>query len=663
MGIINEHFEIPGKDFPPQEFMELKTQQGQINWLAQFLMSVNNVFDNVSGTVTTLEPDASAYVEIEFDDENNSATFDFYVPQGQTGAPGHLESLTATAQTLAAGESATATVVFDETTQSGAFTFGIPTTNPTDAQVTSAVNSWLTAHPEATTTVQDNSITNAKLVQNGGVLESVSNLEKYLALSLQDFTINGTWETGKYINATNGAVGTNVTCGAVGKMDISEYAGTEIIISYYNYHPAGFAFYDANNTYISGSSESSYAGMYVLVQDIVKVPENAKYIAMTTIYDYETHQDDYYIKCYSKSPLYSEFGPRLYSLQDALMNWYQGNKFPIAFMGDSTTDGWRTTDWTANVLGTDHTTGYLYTDILQSLLREECSNNTLRVYNAGFTGRDIAWALENFEAEFINNGVAYSDVKMIGISYGINDGISNLTTYKAFKSNLLALIKKCYKYGIQPFLVTTQATYENSTRSEGFSNIAANQIKKDVAEKLGLEIIDTDKYTSRFITWSKNKLLDIIPDTCHFADVGHAFEGGMYFWQMVPRTIYIDESNTRIYPYTHGISSDIQWADGNYGMLFANNDGSNKFKTQIRYTNTNQDDICLLKARVYLNKPMDIKAVFGTFNTQYLIIDGETVTPTADSQILANLDMGLHIIKIMSGASATNYLYGLIFTT
>lgn len=178
MGIINEHFTMPGADIPPQEFLTLKTQQGQINWLAQFLMSVNSVFDNVSGTVTTLEPDASAYVEIEFDDVNNSATFDFYVPQGQTGAPGHLESLTATAQTLAAGQSATATVVFDETTQSGAFTFGIPTTNPTDSQVTSAVDSWLDAHPEATTTVQDNSITNAKLVQSGGVLEEVEDIRE-----------------------------------------------------------------------------------------------------------------------------------------------------------------------------------------------------------------------------------------------------------------------------------------------------------------------------------------------------------------------------------------------------------------------------------------------------------------------------------------------------
>jgi len=34
---------------------------------------------------------------------------------------------------------------------------------PTDAQVTTAVNAWFVAHPEATTTVQDSSITEVKL--------------------------------------------------------------------------------------------------------------------------------------------------------------------------------------------------------------------------------------------------------------------------------------------------------------------------------------------------------------------------------------------------------------------------------------------------------------------------------------------------------------------
>lgn len=42
-------------------------------------------------------------------------------------------------------------------------TAGDPTSGPTDAQVSSAVNTWLTEHPEATTTVQDGSVSAQKL--------------------------------------------------------------------------------------------------------------------------------------------------------------------------------------------------------------------------------------------------------------------------------------------------------------------------------------------------------------------------------------------------------------------------------------------------------------------------------------------------------------------
>lgn len=38
------------------------------------------------------------------------------------------------------------------------------------------VDAWLNNHPEATTTVQDGSVTNAKLVQTGGVLSDVNEL-------------------------------------------------------------------------------------------------------------------------------------------------------------------------------------------------------------------------------------------------------------------------------------------------------------------------------------------------------------------------------------------------------------------------------------------------------------------------------------------------------
>jgi len=44
---------------------------------------------------------------------------------------------------------------------------------PTDTQVQNAVDNWLVDHPEATTTVQDDSITDAKLAQTGGILDRV----------------------------------------------------------------------------------------------------------------------------------------------------------------------------------------------------------------------------------------------------------------------------------------------------------------------------------------------------------------------------------------------------------------------------------------------------------------------------------------------------------
>ena len=55
---------------------------------------------------------------------------------------------------------------------------------PTDAQVDSAVSDWLDLHPEATTTVQDGSITNAKLVQTGGVLEQAGILSNIITTNM-----------------------------------------------------------------------------------------------------------------------------------------------------------------------------------------------------------------------------------------------------------------------------------------------------------------------------------------------------------------------------------------------------------------------------------------------------------------------------------------------
>lgn len=88
---------------------------------------------------------------------------------------------------------------------------------PTDAQVTSAVNTWLAAHPEATTTVQDGAVTtakiadgavtDAKLTQNSGVLTDVAKLisDNYVITdNFIDFTFDAEkWMQGKHPSDTS----------------------------------------------------------------------------------------------------------------------------------------------------------------------------------------------------------------------------------------------------------------------------------------------------------------------------------------------------------------------------------------------------------------------------------------------------------------------------
>lgn len=88
MGIINEHFTLPGQDMPPQEFMTLRTQQGQINWLAAFICAINRVFDTVNVTTETSEPGTDAEVTVDFDQDTHSTNFAFTLPQGTQGPTG-----------------------------------------------------------------------------------------------------------------------------------------------------------------------------------------------------------------------------------------------------------------------------------------------------------------------------------------------------------------------------------------------------------------------------------------------------------------------------------------------------------------------------------------------------------------------------------------------
>lgn len=88
------------------------------------------------------------------------------------------------------------------------------------------VNEWLTEHPEATTTVQDGSITNAKLAQTGGIFSEVYRI---VPLYGSWFSTGGNMQPNNRVHSDLQYVpaGTEVRFNATGyKVEIVEYSGT-----------------------------------------------------------------------------------------------------------------------------------------------------------------------------------------------------------------------------------------------------------------------------------------------------------------------------------------------------------------------------------------------------------------------------------------------------
>ncbi|WPC43075.1 SGNH/GDSL hydrolase family protein [Clostridium sp. JS66] len=290
------------------------------------------------------------------------------------------------------------------------------------------------------------------------------------------------------------------------------------------------------------------------------------------------------------------------TFQDAWVAWENKEKFPVAFFGDSTYDGYNTTGWIGNSIGTDHEPPNVFTTYLQNLIREYTNSKTARIYNAGFSGQIAQWGYKNIDAIF--SGV-YSDVKMIGIGFGINDRLGKVSTKayeEKFKEDIENIIKWCYSKRIQPFLLTTQATVEPGTidcnlypyRTSESINSVANKVKKELARKYNIDLIDLNYYTEKFLASNKlYKLKDIIPDNLHFIDLGHKFESEIIFAYFCPRVVMINNDKPLILDFSSqniksGIPSDKISYENNLLNLWYNN---YNFKSYAYYDKENKDDI------------------------------------------------------------------------
>ncbi|MFK7691518.1 SGNH/GDSL hydrolase family protein [Paenibacillus sp. HJGM_3] len=349
----------------------------------------------------------------------------------------------------------------------------------------------------------------------------------------------------------------------------------------------------------------------------------------------------------------------LYTFNDAWTEWLAGGKFPIAFFGDSTIDGANTTGWVRNTIGADNVSPNAFSRKLERLLREAADNTQLRVYNAGFSGQVSSWAVTVIDDVFGPES-PYCDVKMMGIGFGINDrlGYENEKAYRlGFKANITHLIEWCYAQGIQPFLLTTQATLEPGVwtqyvqdypmRTSGHIDSIANEVKRELAVEYGLQLIDVNRYTEQFLLYSSHSAKHIISDRLHFGDIGHQFEAELLFAHIVPRTVVAD-SFTKL-----DLSSQHLFRSVPEDWLTLPEKPADSFKVYVDHTLEEAEDRPILSAWVFVlaKHPLVLRAYKHDSPDTYVRINGKARTLTGPETLLGELDMGLYKLEGCSGVS------------
>jgi|GEM_PF-1903294 len=354
----------------------------------------------------------------------------------------------------------------------------------------------------------------------------------------------------------------------------------------------------------------------------------------------------------------TEITKRKYNLVDAYYHWLDGQKFPVAILGDSTTNGNDTTDHTYRPAEPEYYDDFLtspnsYCSVLQNLLREETGNDILRIYNAGFSGRNSGWALTNIETIF---GGDYSDVKMVGISHGINDRTNDYKFMsELFYDRIEGIIKWCLDNDIQPFLMTSQPVIQpfNSVAvgkdSEHVVTVS-NRIKKELADKWGLELVDVHDMSTNLMSNSliplKNQIFGLGENIIHFGDAGHKFTAELLFSHFCPRVIWSEGGEILDFS-TQGIKSTVSYLDVSLLDTF-----DNGFKIKANYIKDNSDDELLQDFLVFntSKKQYNLNA-FGTGNLEdaYVKVNGVDNTMTSLNTSMGVLDIGLHKLQVWSG--------------
>jgi hypothetical protein len=358
---------------------------------------------------------------------------------------------------------------------------------------------------------------------------------------------------------------------------------------------------------------------------------------------------------------------RLYTLREAMCKWSSGEPFDIGFLGDSTTDGMGTTsggghqsaDTNAGGWGrANYVNVHAYPYKLEKLIHNAIGNNVARICNIGYSGTKFDSLIPYYDDIF---GHAYSGVKMVGIAMGINDRLVSDRSkyYKNFREDLIYTVEYLCSKGIQPFMVTTQATLESHCEDEFDDtvhplrdaesiNTIANGIKKEVADEYNLEIIDLNSYDEFVINYSQIPVSDICTDKLHFKNIGHSFEAEYLYAYISGRCVDIKSGDILSYA-SQKLRSQYPSNRLNYFDKITNG-----FKVYANHDRNTNEDIVLQDFIINNTecKPVTLIANCITPNTQYVLVDDVRYDIDSEKTNLLKIDVGVHRIIAMSGNSS-----------
>lgn len=327
----------------------------------------------------------------------------------------------------------------------------------------------------------------------------------------------------------------------------------------------------------------------------------------------------------------------------------QTKRTVIVTLGDSTTDGYRTSGYSGNTLESLTSKPKTYTEILNGIINDQKGYGfNHKFYNRGFSGKTIAWLKDNLDAVLapITEKIDYAIISM-----GINDSVYQKANIQPFEENHIDIVKRLKSKGIKPILMSTQAQFENYNRFGSKINSIADTLKRDLAKELGIPFIDYNAGTRNILNNSEYSVKALIPDMCHFGDLGHQKSAEFLASQLIHRVEEVVVGD-KIGYQNNRVVSDLNYSDylsdveKEVKFLPSKVDG---FDLEGHFNGAQKT---MFEVLVYVNKPVVVKYF------------GENVSVSSNGANLddgARLDVGLYKISVKNTPNQPSSFRGLKF--